>query len=90
MQLTPNNIGHRWRKTREALGLPETMRYYDLRHYFATSCVLSGYNEEELKTAMGHTTSTFTHQIYVEMFAEHQAQVNARMAENISALYAKA
>lgn len=46
LDLTPIKVGYRWRILRKDLGLPETMRFYDLRHYFATSVAYSGASEE--------------------------------------------
>lgn len=85
--LKPNLVPYRWKKVKEALSLPDNMRFYDLRHVFATSVAYSGASEEELASAMGHSTSAFSHQVYVEMFRERQESVNAKMAANTAALY---
>lgn len=85
--LKPNLLSYRWKRLKAALGLPDTMRMYDLRHFYATAFAGSGASEEELQKAMGHSTSTFTHQVYVELFREHQERVNAQMAERTRSLY---
>lgn len=46
LELKPALIDRRWVKLREALNLPDTMRFYDLRHYYATSLAYSGASEE--------------------------------------------
>lgn len=83
----PNMCTKYWARTREALGLPEGLRYYDLRHYHATQLVASGASEEELAARMGHSTSAFSHQVYVETLEEHQTAVSAVMARKTAALY---
>lgn len=87
LTLKPNLVDYRWKKCRAALGLPEKMRFYDLRHFFATSVAYSGASEEELARVMGHSTSAFSHQVYVELFRERQESVNAELAAGTAALY---
>lgn len=86
-QMKPSRVIYRWDITRKDLGLPETMRFYDLRHFFATSVAYSGASEEELARVMGHSTSAFSHQVYVELFRERQDEINAKMAAGTAALY---
>lgn len=86
-EMKPSRIIYRWDITRKDLGLPETMRFYDLRHFFATSVAYSGASEEELARVMGHSTSAFSHRVYVEIFRERQDEINAKMAAGTAALY---
>jgi len=81
VQLTPGGLKKRWHRVRQALGLPETMRFYDLRHYYATSVATSGATEDELAERMGHSTSAFSHAVYVELFDERQDDINAVLVE---------
>ncbi len=46
LDLKPALIDSRWAKLRTAIGLPDTMRFYDLRHFYATSVAYSGASEE--------------------------------------------
>ncbi len=77
--MKPADISYRWADIREFLGLPEKLRFYDLRHYYATTIANSGASEEELAARMGHSTSAFSHQVYVELFEEKQERVNAAL-----------
>ena len=88
LQMPPKLISYRWRRLRERLGLPSDFRFYDLRHYFATAMVASGATEEELQSAMGHSTATFTHSVYVETFEEARRSVSEKMAAETARLYA--
>ena len=83
----PNSITKPWARCRQALGLPDWMRYYDLRHYYATSVATSGASEDELKSRMGHSTSAFSHDIYVELFEDRQASINAALSDSTKNLY---
>ncbi len=78
--LKPNQVDDRWKVLRTRLGLPPDFRFYDLRHFFATSMVRAGAAEEELQAAMGHSMSAFTYRVYVELFEESAHAVNANMA----------
>ena len=79
LQAKPSVINWRWIRTKRMLGLPEEMRFYDLRHFYATSIANSGASEEELAARMGHSTSSFSHSVYVELFEDRQAPVNAAL-----------
>ena len=74
--LIPEYASHKFSVLRKRLNLPQELRFYDLRHYFATSMVQAGATEEELSAAMGHATAAFTHSVYVEMFSESKQKVN--------------
>ena len=83
----PNMIYKYWGRTRKALELPEQMRFYDLRHYYATMVATSGATEDELASRMGHSTSAFSHAVYVELFADRQQKINASLASKTRGLY---
>ena len=87
VQITPGNLKKRWSRTRAALGLPEKMRFYDLRHFYATSVATSGATEDELAERMGHSTSAFSHAVYVELFADREEKINAELAKGTRKLY---
>ena len=87
VNLTPRNCDDYWAKLRKALSLPDEMRFYDLRHFFATSYTTSGATDDELASAMGHTTATFTHNTYVERFEDRIQKINANLANETAQLY---
>ena len=76
-----------WQRIRKALGLPETMRFYDLRHLYATDVATSGATEDELKARLGHETSGFSHSVYVELFAGRQQTINETLARRAEKRY---
>lgn len=79
LETRPSVINWRWIRVKRALGLPEGLRFYDLRHFYATAIANSGATEEELAARMGHSTSAFSHSVYVELFEDRQAPVNAAL-----------
>lgn len=85
--LKPVYIPRNWARVRRALDLPGDMRFYDLRHFFATSAKSAGASDEELAAAMGHSTPVFSHDVYVEIFAEEQQRTSFKMADATDKLY---
>lgn len=85
--MCPSNLSKEWAKVRIALDLPKTMRFYDLRHYFATTLSSAGASDEELAAAMGHTTAAMTHDVYIEMFEEDRRRVSRTMAASTARLF---
>lgn len=78
--MKPASATRRWQLHRGQLPVPPAMRLYDLRHLYATSVVASGASEEELAARMGHSTSAFSHAVYVELFEERRQHTNAALA----------
>lgn len=78
--MKPASATRRWQLHRAKLPVPPAMRLYDLRHLYATSVAASGASEEELAARMGHSTSAFSHAVYVELFEERRQHTNAALA----------
>lgn len=87
LTMKPNSASKAWASVRKTLSVPETMRLYDLRHLYATAVANSGASEEELAARMGHSTSAFSHQVYVELFEERQKNTNAALARATNAAF---
>ena len=85
--MKPGKCSTYWLVIRKQLGLPKTMRFYDLRHFYATALAYSGASEEEIMSRMGHSTSTFTHQVYIELFEEQTLTVNANLTHWVQRLF---
>ena len=86
LYMTPHYASKRFKVLAGKIDLPADFRFYDLRHFFATAMVHAGATEEELSSAMGHSTSAFSHSVYVEMLAESQQAVNDKMASATAAM----
>ena len=85
VEMNTKIAGVHWRHLRENGKLPEGLRLYDLRHYYATAVANSGASEEELAARMGHSTSAFSHQVYVELFEDRRRNVNEALAKATAA-----
>ena len=85
--MKPGKCSKYWCQAREKMGLPKTMRFYDLRHYFATQMSSSGASDEELAAAMGHATAQVTHDVYIEMFEEDKRRVSRTMANSTAKIF---
>jgi len=85
IKLKPQSVIKLWRNVRKTLSLPDNIRFYDLRHFYATAKVLSGATEEELQSDMGHSRSSFTHEVYVEIMEDHKQEANRIFVKDSSA-----
>ena len=88
VEMKPGQCSRNWAKVRTQLGLPETMVFYDLRHYFVTQLNSAGASDEEMASAMGHTSAAFTHDVYIELFEEDRRRVSRTMASSTARLFA--
>ena len=88
--MNPNTATKTWDAFRKNLPEMEGLRLYDLRHYFATAVANSGATEEELAARMGHSTSAFSHSVYVELFRERRENVNAVLSRSTEKVIQKA
>lgn len=89
LTMKPNSATKRWGMRRKALPVPDGMRLYDLRHLYATAVANSGASEEELAARMGHSTSAFSHAVYVELFEEKQRNTNRALARATDSTFAQ-
>lgn len=81
------NCSKKWSMVKVALGIPNELRFYDLRHYFATSAKQAGASDEELAARMGHNSPVFTHSVYVETFEESIKETSRNLAAKTRELY---
>lgn len=87
VMMKPGNCSKYWKIVKEHLGLPDSMVFYDLRHYFVTQLNSAGATDEEMASAMGHTSARFTHDVYIELFEEDQRRVSRTMANSTARLF---
>ena len=79
-KINPYCNDRKWKSIKRALNLPEELRQYDLRHFHATDIAYSGASEEEIMERLGHSSSSFSHSVYIEIFEEHEAALNASLS----------
>ena len=76
----PYNLGVRYLKPAlRAAGLPEDLRYYDLRHTAATLMIASGANIKVVQRQMGHRTASLTLDVYGHLLPEDLDAVADRL-----------
>lgn len=86
LQMTPRQQQYYWDILRKRLGLPEKMRFYDLRHYHCSVMVASGAPEDYIAADMGHSTIDMAHNVYVELIEEKQQNIDLSVASYTSDL----
>jgi integrase len=74
-----NTIGHRWRQTLKAAGLPG-IRLHDMRHYFASGLIASGCDVVTVQRALGHTKPTTTLATYSHLWPTAEDRTRAGAA----------
>lgn len=53
-------VRNHWRKIREAVGLPDNVRFHDLRHTFVSRALAAGANPRAVSDIVGHHDPGFT------------------------------
>ncbi|WP_344038492.1 tyrosine-type recombinase/integrase [Nocardioides kribbensis] len=49
-----------WRRTCRTVGLPESVRVYDLRHFHASTLLDAGMSIKDVQERLGHANATMT------------------------------
>ena len=68
---------------RKAAGLPETTRFYDLRHTFATLMLEQGENPKVVQEILGHSQITHTMDTYSHVTPNMQRAAFGRLGERL-------
>ena len=78
--LNSSRFGMRYFKPAvRAAGLPDGLRYYDLRHTAATLMIATGANIKVVQRQMGHTTASMTLDVYGHLLPEDLDAVVERL-----------
>jgi integrase len=64
-----------------AAGLPESLRFHDLRHTYAAFCIASTADPYAVMRRMGHSSITVTYDTYGHMFPERDAEITDRLED---------
>ncbi len=65
----------------EAAGLPEALRFHDLRHTYAAFCIASTADPYAVMRRMGHSSITVTYNTYGHLFPERDADITDRLED---------
>jgi integrase len=63
------------------VGLPEGLRFHDLRHTYAAFCIASTADPYAVMRRMGHSSITVTYDTYGHLFPERDAEITDRLEE---------
>ncbi len=78
-----NITARSYKPLRAAAGLPETTRFYDLRHTFATLMLEQGENPKVVQEILGHSQITHTMDTYSHVTPNMQRAAFARLGERL-------
>jgi integrase len=78
-----NLTARNYRPLREAAGLPENTRFYDLRHTFATLMLEQGENPKVVQEILGHSQITHTMDTYSHVTPNMQRAAFGRLGERL-------
>lgn len=78
-----NITARNYKPLREAAGLPETTRFYDLRHTFATLMLEQGENPKVVQEILGHSQITHTMDTYSHVTPNMQRAAFGRLGERL-------
>ncbi len=84
-----NTLYMNFKRCLAAAGLPETVRFHDLRHSYAVFALESGDNIKEIQAALGHFSSAFTVNTYAHVSENARKESAARQQEAINGLLGK-
>ena len=68
--MEPRNLVRHFKEVLKLAGLPETMRFHDLRHSCATLLIAQGVNPRVVMEVLGHTKISTTMEIYAHVTLE--------------------
>lgn len=82
--VTHSNIVNRYFKPLlKKAGLPASTRLYDLRHSHASQLLAQGENVKVVADRLGHASTAFTMDTYVQLVQDEQKSASERMAERL-------
>ncbi|MGH9277870.1 MAG: tyrosine-type recombinase/integrase [Acidimicrobiales bacterium] len=64
-----------------AAGLPEELRFHDLRHTYGAFCIASTADPYAVMRRMGHSPITVTYNTYGHLFPERDAEITDRLED---------
>ena len=84
-----NTLYSSFKRYLAAAGLPDTIRFHDLRHSYAVFALESGDNIKEIQAALGHYSAAFTMNTYGHISEEARKESAARQQAAIDSLLGK-
>lgn len=82
-RLEPRNLVTRFKRLLKKAGLPETIRFHDLRHSCATLLIAQGVHLKVVQAVLRHRRIELTANLYGHVYEETQRDATATMFERI-------
>ncbi len=81
--LQSKKVLKRFRNALKTAGLPDDMRFHDLRHTFASLLLHQGENYKSVQTQLGHSTPIQTLNVYSHLMKDSNADVADRLEKAV-------
>lgn len=81
--ISPRNLVRRFKSLLKRAGLPQTIRFHDLRHTHATLLLKQGVHPKVISERLGHSSITITLDTYSHVAPGLQEQAAAKIEELI-------
>jgi integrase len=82
-QLDKGNVTRRFKRALKAAGLPESIRFHDLRHASATAMVRAGVHAKTVSARLGHSQIGITMDLYAHAMREADTDAAEKLGEVI-------
>lgn len=83
--ITPDAITRRWERLREKIGV--SCRFYDLRHYYASTMLALGIPDLYAMERMGHSTPTMLKTVYQHIQEQKRKDVSDMIDNKVDDLF---
>jgi integrase len=72
---TRSKFGYELRAARRRAGLPESITFHDLRHFFASALIHAGCSVKQVQAALGHKSAKVTLDVYGHLWPGEEDRV---------------
>jgi len=68
--LRRSSFNEHWRRARESAGLPDSVTFHDLRHFYASLLIQSGCSVKAIQKRLGHQSAVETLDTYGHLWPD--------------------
>jgi integrase len=70
-----NAFGGVIRQARISAGLPDSVSFHDLRHFYASTLIAAGCSIKAVQTTLGHSSAAMTLDVYSHLFPSDEERI---------------
>lgn len=85
--MTAKEIGEQWRKFFDTNMDLYYFKFYALRHYYASKCLLMGIPQKYIAELMGHSSTNMIERVYQHVFPSAMQQYKSLLAESMDTIF---